>query len=100
MNMSFGLKEADHEGILIGFIIKFRLAEEHGLCTMFDNCTEMNTTICEGGNITYCEIYDLELNRNYAMIIAAMTSVGVGPFSDYYYGETDIYSECRFYEII
>lgn len=98
------LNDTYHEGILLGYSLFFRETEEHLICNTYDNCTAMNETLCPvnhtciagvscTANISTCDVLDAGLNVNYTVSIAALTSAGFGPFSDFVFVITDKFGE-------
>ena len=92
LNITFRpLNDSDREGVLIGYTAFFQLVEEYESCSMTGECSQMNSTLCQGHDIVFCEMSGLELNRNYTVKLAATTSAGNGPFSEFWYAETDTF---------
>ncbi|XP_066935071.1 uncharacterized protein [Clytia hemisphaerica] len=78
------------EGPLQGFVIFFRLTDEHIVCNLFDNCTTPNSTFVNQTTFSK-DLMDLELHSNYTLWMAAQTERGLGVPTDIFMVMTDAF---------
>ena len=84
------LKNSLSEGPLQGYVIYFRLTDEHLVCTFYENCTYLNSTTTNE-TTTEINLLDLAFWSNYTVWMAAFTEAGLGPESEQIMVMTDSY---------
>ena len=93
LNVSWNhLNDEWTEGPLKGYMIYFRPSDEHILCNAHHNCTTPNSTFVNATSST-ASLYDLKLNYDYTVWMAACTSAGEGPLSVTLEAATDYFSK-------
>lgn len=88
------LHPSDHEGILLGYNISYKVSEG------FTDTRGGNTSgflLCIGGDKSSCELTGLSLNTPFDIHVAGYTIRGVGPLSIMINGTTGEYG--RFYNL-